>query len=110
MDDIQHVRVKRRGLKSGVTKLLAKIDDAVPRELETVNSEQVTESRWLLVSTAITQLRTKRDQITELDGDIAATIQTEAELKTEICDALTYHSTLEEHIAFLTEFVRNHPQ
>ena len=106
MDDAQCLRAKRQGLKSGITKLLAKIDDAVSRELENVNSKLVTESRWLLVSSAVTQLTTKRDQITELDGDIAAAIQNEIDLETEICDALTYHSTLEERIVFLTEFVR----
>ena len=106
MEDIQRFRAKRRGLKSGVTKLLAKIDGAISSRLEDVHSEVVSESQRLSVSTAITQLEAKRGQITELDANIAAAIQTEDELETEICDALTYHSTLEERIAFLTEFVR----
>ena len=44
MDDAQCLQARRRGLKSGITKLLAKIDNAVPLELENVNSELVTES------------------------------------------------------------------
>ena len=44
MDDTQRLQARRRGLKSGITKLLAKIDNAVPLELENVNSELVTES------------------------------------------------------------------
>ena len=106
MEDIQRFRAKRRGLKSGVTKLLAKIDGAISSRLEDVHSEVVSEYQRLSVSTAITQLEAKRGQITELDANIAAAIQTEDELEAEICDALTYHSTLEERIAFLTEFVR----
>ena len=75
-----------------------------------MNYELVTESRRLLVSSAVTQLTTKRDQITELDRDIATAIQNKTDLETEICDALTYHSTLEECIVFLTEFVRKAAQ
>jgi len=39
-------------------------------------------------------------------------IQKEEELETEIMDADTYSTTLEEHIAFLEEFIRraNQPQ
>ena len=89
-----------------MTKLLAKIEDIVPAELENVTSESIVESRRVTVSTAIEQLRTKREQITELDNAIAATIQIESELEAEICDADTYQSTLSECIAFLAEFIR----
>ena len=37
---------------------------------------------------------------------IADAIQEEEELETEICEADTYQTTLEEHIAFFEEFVK----
>ena len=106
MEELQCLRARRRGFKASVTKLLAKIEDIVPAELENVTSESIAESRRVTVSTAIEQLRTKREQITELDNAIAATIQIESELEAEICDADTYQSTLSERIAFLAEFIR----
>ena len=106
MEELQRFRARRRGFKASVTKLLAKIEDIVPAELENVTSESVVESRRVTVSTAIEQLRTKREQITELDNAIAAAIQIESELEAEICDADTYQSTLSERIAFLAEFIR----
>ena len=42
MEDAQRLQAKRRGFKSGVTKLLAKISDATSMELERVNPESVT--------------------------------------------------------------------
>ena len=106
MEELQRLRARRRGLKASVTKLLAKIEEIVPAELENITSESLVESRRVTVSTAIEQLRTKREQITELDDAISAAIQIEAELETEICDADTYQSTLSERIAFLAEFNR----
>ena len=70
-------------------KLLSKIDETVPAELENVNSESATESLRVMVSTVVKQLEVKQKQITELDDIIAATIQTELELEAEICDADT---------------------
>ena len=75
-------------------------------EIEQVSSESVTESRRLTVTTILAQIRAKRDQISELDTAIAGKAQTAEELEEEICNADTYQMTLEERIAFLTEFIR----
>ena len=63
MEELQRLRARRRGFKASVTKLLAKIEDIVPAELENVTSESIVESRRVTVSTAIEQLRMKREQI-----------------------------------------------
>jgi len=74
-------------------------------ELETVNTDSVPESRRLLVSTTVEQLKSKLAQINELDKAIAKTIQEEG-LEIEICDADTYQSNMEQQIAFLIEFIK----
>ena len=74
--------------------------------MESISKESVTESRKLIASTIFAQLRTKRDQIAELDTAIAARIETEAEFEGETINADTYQFSLEERIAFFTEFVR----
>ena len=48
----------------------------------------------------------KQDQISELDTAIAGKAQTAEELEEEICNTDAYQTTLEERIAFLTEFIR----
>ena len=106
MDESQRILAKRRGLKSSVTKLLGKIESMTSVELERVNSESVTESQRLTVTTVLAQIRAKRDQISELDTATAGKAQTTEELEEEICNADTYQTTLEERIAFLTEFIR----
>ena len=106
MDESQRILAKRRGLKSSVTKLLGKIEDMTSVEIEHVSSESVTESRRLTITTILAQIRAKRDQISELDTAIAGKAQTAEELEEEICNADTYQTTLEERIAFLTEFIR----
>lgn len=109
MDDIQLLHARQRGFKEGIIKLIMKVED-ISSKLEDVNSESITKPRRLMVTTAITQLKAKWGQITELDSTIANTIQTEGELETEICDADTYQSTLDECVAVLTEFVRKASQ
>ena len=104
MDDIQRLHSKRRGIKGNITKLLAKVENMISADLEGVNSQSIKESRKLVATT--TQLRDKRAQIAELDTAIAVKIQTETGLEEELCNADTYLSTLEEQIAFLTEFMR----
>ena len=106
MDENQCLHSKRRGLKGSVTKLTAKVEDIISTELESISKESVTESRKLMASTTLAQLRAKRDQIAELDAAIAARIETEAEFEEETINADTYQFSLEERIAFLTEFVR----
>ena len=106
MDESQRILAKQRGLKSSVTKLLGKIEDMTSVEIEHVSSESVTESRRLTVTTILTQIRGKRDQISGLDIAIVGKAQTAEELEEEICNADTYQTTLEERIAFLTEFIR----
>ena len=106
MDEAQRLRAKRRGLKGSVTKLLAKVDDILSAELATINLSSTPESRRLLASTTVTQLTAKKNQISQLDDTIVTAIQHEEEIESEVCDASTYLTTLEEHIAFLEEFVK----
>ena len=106
MDEAQRLWIKRRGLKGSVTKLLAKANDILSVELETVNLNSTSQARRLLASTTVTQLTAKKGQIERLDDTIADAIQEEEELETEVCEADTYQTTLEEHIAFLEEFVK----
>ena len=104
MEEPKRLRVKWRGLRGSITKLTEKVQEALTTELETVNMESVSESRRILVSTTTEQLKMKLQQIIELDGAIAKTIEGEEELETEICDADTYQSSLEQNITLLTEF------
>ena len=59
------------------------------------------------VASVLAQLKTKRDQIAELDNSIVVTIQTKSELEDETCNANT---TLEERITTLMKFVRETKQ
>ena len=70
-------------------------------ELAIVNLSSTPESRRLLASTTVTQLMAKKNQIAQLDDTIVAAIQQAEELESEVCDADTYLTTLEGHIAFL---------
>ena len=110
MDEVQRLRVKQHGLKGSVTKLLTKVDDILSAELKTVNLNSTPESQRLLAATTATQLTAKRGQIEKLDDTIVAAIEEETELETEICDADTYLTTLEERITFLEEFVKQASQ
>ena len=110
MEETSRLRVKRRGLKGSVTKLMGKVEDAFITELEAVNAESVPESRRILASTTVEQLKSKLAQIAKLDEAIAQTIQGEEELETEICDADTYQSNVEQQIALLVEFVKKASQ
>ena len=110
MDEVQRLRVKRRSCKASITKLLAKVEDTTLIELNTINSETVTESRRLAVTTTLGHLKTKRDLIIRLDSDICDTIQTEEELETELNDTDTYLTELEERIAIVEEFVKKASQ
>ena len=74
MDEAQRLRIKRRGLKGSVTKLLAKTNDILSVELETVNLNSTSQARRLLASTTVTQLTAKKDQIERLDDTIADAI------------------------------------
>jgi len=48
----------------------------------------------------------KHEQIRKLDNSIADLIQMEEELESEICDADTYQTMLEQQTAVLTEFMK----
>jgi len=84
MDEARCLRVKRCGLRGSVTKLMGKVEDAFTTELEIVNTESVLESRRILASTIVEQLKTKLSHTAELDEAIAKTIQGEKKLETEI--------------------------
>ena len=106
MDEAQRHQVKRRGLKGSVTKLFSKVEDMLSTELEAVNIDSTQESQRILVSPTVTQLNAKIEQIKRLDELNVASIQTEEELETEVCDADTYLTTLEERIAYLAAFIK----
>jgi len=110
MAELNRNRVKRHGLKGSVTKLLAKVEDVLSAELETVNLDSTPESQRLLAATTATQLTAKKSQIEKLDNAIVAAIEEETELEAEVCDADTYQTTLEERIVFLEEFVKRASQ
>ena len=59
MEEIQRLRVKQRSLKGSITKLLAKVDEALTTELERVSVESTPESRRILVVTTVEQLKVK---------------------------------------------------
>ena len=109
-DDPQRLRVKRRSCKGSITKLLTKVDSALSCELNTINSTTVDESQRLAFNTVLGQLKTKRDLIIKLDGDISDTIKSDEELETELNDADDYLMNLEEKIAILEEYVKKASQ
>ena len=102
--------MKRRSCKASITKLLAKVQDATSCELNTLNSETVTESQRLPVTTTLGYLKTKRDLLIKLDSDVCDTILTEDELETELTDTDTYLTELEEKIAVVEEYVKKASQ
>ena len=110
MDEVQRHQVKRRRLKGNVTKLLSKVEDVLSTEPEAVNIDSTQKSQRILVSTTVTQLNANIDQIKRLDELIVSGIQTEEELETEVCDADTYLTTLEERIAYLATFIKRASQ
>ena len=110
MAESQRLRVKRHSLKGSITKLTGKLKEALTAELETVSTESVPESRRVLVSTIVEQLKSKLVQITKLNEAIAKTILEEEEPEAEICDADTYQSNLEQQIALLVEFIKKASQ
>ena len=96
MEEALCLRVKRRGLKGSITKLMGKVEQALSADLETVNAESVTEAQRVTITTTINQLKTKLKQIIVLDNAIIEVIHDEGELETEICDADTYQTGLEQ--------------
>jgi len=62
-------------------------------------------SRWFPKATTLTQFKTKKDAISKLNDDICEAIQDEAELETELTDADTYLTELEEKKAILEDVI-----
>ncbi|XP_065901997.1 uncharacterized protein [Dysidea avara] len=106
MSELQRLQAKRRGIKASVTKLITKVEDMISADLEGVSTQYVSESRKLLAETTLVQLKHKKGQIMELDDAIGAKIEAEQEFEEEITNADTYQITLDENIAFLSEFIR----
>jgi len=73
---------------------------------ECISTEFVPEGKKLLAETMLTQLKAKKEQIAELDIAIADKIEGDQEFEEEITNADTYQMTLEERLAYLTEFIR----
>ena len=106
MSELQRLQAKCRGIKASVTKLIMKVEDVISADLEGVSTQSVSESRKLLAETTLVQLKHKKGQIMELDDAIGAKIEAEQEFEEEITNADTYQITLDENIAFLSEFIR----
>ena len=100
MSELQHLQAKRRGIKASVTKLITKVEDMISANLEGISTQSVSES----AETTLTQLKHKKGHI--MDDAIGAKIEAEQEFEEEITNANTYQITLDEHIAFLSEFIR----
>ena len=75
-----------------------------------MNAESVTEAQRVTITTTIDQLKTKLKQIIVLDNAISEAIQDEGEFETEICDADTYQTGLEQQLALLNEFIKKASQ
>jgi len=105
MDEIQRLRVKRRSCKGSITKLLAKVGDAMSCDLNSLNSTTVAESQILAFSTTLEQLKTKRDLMIRLDGQISDGIKDEEELEAELDEADSYLMDLEEKIAIVEAYI-----
>ena len=91
-----------------MTKLLGKIEELLSTDLEGVNSWSIKEATKLVANTTLSQLKSKRSQIGELDSAIATKIVAEDELEEEILNS--YQFTLDDCIAYLTEFIRKASQ
>jgi len=89
MEDIhvQHFCVKRWSCKASVTKLLAKVEEATSYKLST---ELISESHRLAFTTVLSQLKTKKDLIKQMENGISKAIKDEGELETELTDADSY--------------------
>ena len=104
-EDTQCLCVKRWSCKACITKLLTKVDKATSCKLSVINSEVVTDSRRLVFTTTLAQLKVKKDVISELNDNISAAIKNEDELESELTDADLYLTELEEKIAIMAEFI-----
>jgi len=100
---MEHLNLKCRGIKASTIKLLAKVEDMLSTDLENISIQSVSEAKKLLAETTLTQLKAKRQQIVE---PIADKIEGDEEFEEEIINADAYQMTLEERLAFLTEFIR----
>lgn len=111
MEKALRLRVKRRGLKGSITKLMGKVEQGLSADLQIVNAESVIEAQRVTITTTIDQLKTKLKKIIVLDNVISEAIQDEGELETEICDADTYQTGLEQQLALLNVFIKkaSHP-
>ena len=87
-----------------------KVDKATSCELSDINSEVVMDSRRLVFTTTLAQLKAMKDVISELNDNISAAIKNEDELETELTDADFYLTELEEKIAIVEEFIKRASQ
>ena len=59
-----------------------------------------------MAETTLTHLKQKKGQILELDDAIGVKIEAAQEFEEGITNTDTYQTTLDEHIVFLSEFIR----
>ena len=75
-------------------------------DLEGISTQTVPESKKLLAETTLAHIKHKKEKILELDDAIGAKIEVAQEFEEEITNADTYQMSLDECIAFLSEFIR----
>ena len=102
MDTLQRARASRRGVRSFVTKLLAKAQAIT--DMYTENTNTVSTEDKDAIDLILSQLSQKKWQLEELDGTIASVITSEKDLEEETDDAEMYHFTLTECLANLCKF------
>ena len=68
------------------------------------------DSRRLVFTTILAQLKVKKDVISELNDNISVAIKNEDELETELTDADFHLTELEEKIAIVEEFIKKASQ
>jgi len=83
-----------------------KVEDMMSVDLEGISSQTVSKSNKLLAETTLAHLKQKKGQILKLDDAIGAKIKAAQEFEEKITNADTYQATLDERIAFLSEFIR----
>jgi len=110
MDDLQHLKARRRAAKSSVSKLLSKVDSVLSMEIEGVNSQSVKEKTKLMANSTLRQLQAKQSQFITFNDSIATKFDDETALEEEIATANAYQFDLDDCITFLTEFLKRADQ
>ena len=79
MEQLTRLQTSRRAYRSHVTRILNKVDETLDKEID--------ELALTYLTTAVSQLEKKHEQITKLDEQIAELIQDPGELEEAIMDS-----------------------